>query len=92
MKDARKPPGWLLAELGFEDGLLSEDCTTVTGKPGPHLVTMLRRSGEVRDSHTISLVHLPEWKAIHNRLADEGYTTHASVTAPTSGHHPGSTR
>ncbi len=74
MNDARKPPSWLLAELGFEDGELNKECTAVTGKPGPHLVTMLGRSGSVQDSHTISLVHLPEWKAIHNRLADEGYT------------------
>lgn len=73
MEDARKPPGWLLAELGFEDGELSEDCTAVTGKPGPHLVTVLRRSGEVAETHTISLVTLTDWKAIQSRLADEGY-------------------
>lgn len=73
MEDVRKPPSWLLAELGFEDGHLSEDCTAVTGKPGPHLVTMLGRSGEVTETHTISLVRLPEWKAIQSRLADEGY-------------------
>jgi hypothetical protein len=76
MKDARKPPSWLLAELGFEDGLLNAEGTAVTGKPGPHLVTMLGRSGGVKDTHTISLVHLPDWKAIQSRLADEGYTQH----------------
>jgi hypothetical protein len=79
MKDARKPPSWLLAELGFEDGLINEDCTAVTGKPGPHLVTLLRRNGAVHETHTISLVHLPDWKAIQRRLADEGYTAPASA-------------
>ena len=49
MNDARKPPSWLLAELGFEDGHLNEECTSVTGKPGPHLVTLLGRSGPVQD-------------------------------------------
>jgi hypothetical protein len=82
MKDARKPPSWLLAELGFEDGFLNEEGTAVTGKPGPHLVTILARTGAVHETHTIWLVHLPDWKAIQRRLADEGYRCSGSITAP----------
>ncbi len=73
MAEKRKPPSWLLAELGFEDGVLNEDCTTVTGKPGAHLIAVLNTGSGAPDTHTADLTTLAEWKAIQRRLADEGY-------------------
>jgi len=49
---------------GFEDGVLNEDCTTVTGKPGAHLIAVLNTGSGAPDTHTADLTNLAEWKAI----------------------------
>ena len=63
MADKREAPGWLLNETGLENGVLSEDCTILTGRRGSHLQA-LWAAGGLRDQ---------EWEIIRKRLVDEGF-------------------
>lgn len=73
MAEKRPAPAWLLAETGLQDGVLNEDGTTVTGKPGPHLSAVLNKGRGAPNPHSVCLTNLVEWKAIQRRLAEEGY-------------------
>ena len=73
MDKNRAAPEWLIAEAGLLNGVLNEEGTTLTGKPGPHLKTLLEAEGPVPAIHIVSLARMPEWRILQKRLADEGY-------------------
>jgi hypothetical protein len=70
--NSKLSPRWLLNEVGLLDGLLNEDKTVVVGRPDALNSAVGNVGNGPPATIRVDLRNRADWKAIQERLANEG--------------------